>query len=162
SVRVTVSSEVAPARVYVPGKSTNCTGRPSSANRSSNRSTVVPGQLPTRRSAPDIELIRVDLPVLGLPTMTRRKGVCWVCVEAWDLSTAAITGLLDANEVGLGLPNRQMEPGHGNLQRIAQRGAAHQTHDHSGRQPQRHQTPHKGRRPSNLEDFRLFAWGQLM
>ncbi len=56
----------------MPGRSTISTMSPPSRIFAVSRSTVMPGQLPTRAEAPVTRLKNVDLPVLGMPIRATR------------------------------------------------------------------------------------------
>src|SRR5512139_3061119 len=56
----------------MPGRSTISTMSAPSRTLVASRSTVIPGQLPTRADAPVTRLKNVDLPVFGMPTSAMR------------------------------------------------------------------------------------------
>ena len=67
----------------MPGRSTNSTIEPPSNRRAASRSTVTPGQFPTRAEAPVTRLKNVDLPVFGMPTSAIRfiaAGQRWMVI----------------------------------------------------------------------------------
>ena len=70
--RTTCSSSENPCRSYIPGKSTSSTMSAPSSTLAPIRSTVIPGQLPTRADAPVMRLKKVDLPVFGMPNRAMR------------------------------------------------------------------------------------------
>ena len=68
----TCSSSEKPCKSYIPGKSINAAIWPPMSILALIKSTVIPGQLPTRAEAPLMRLKRVDLPVLGIPNNAMR------------------------------------------------------------------------------------------
>ena len=61
-----------PVEIVDAGRSTISTMSAPSSTLLANRSTVMPGQLPTRAEAPVTRLKNVDLPVFGMPTSAMR------------------------------------------------------------------------------------------
>ena len=86
--RTTCSSSEKPCKSYMPGKSTNSAMWPPNSTFALIKSTVMPGQLPTRADAPLMRLNKVDLPVLGMPNKAMR-------FIGWSASCSArVCGLL--------------------------------------------------------------------
>src|SRR5512137_391691 len=75
----------------MPGRSTISTMSAPSSTLVARRSTVIPGQLPTRADAPVTRLKNVDLPVFGMPTSAMRFMAAPRSARDFDLPGLAAT-----------------------------------------------------------------------